>query len=51
VTLSFNYGFANIDTGETLTVEFAADGVTFVTVGTISGGGGDRRHARPEEPR
>jgi Ca2+-binding RTX toxin-like protein len=37
-TLSFDYGFANIDTGERLFVEFARDGVNFVNIGTIDGG-------------
>ena len=38
VALSFDYGFANIDTGERLTVEYARDGVNFVSIGTIDGG-------------
>jgi Ca2+-binding RTX toxin-like protein len=37
-TLTFDYGFANIDTGERLFVEFARDGVNFINIGTIDGG-------------
>ena len=36
-TLSFNYAHAGIDTGDTLRIEFAANGIDFVTLHTIAG--------------
>ena len=37
-TLSYDFGYNNIDPGETLTVQFASDGVKFVTIQTIRAG-------------
>ncbi|MCY7280103.1 MAG: hypothetical protein LH610_04260 [Sphingomonas bacterium] len=36
-TLSYVHSFSGLDTGDTLIVEFAADGVNFVTIQTIAG--------------
>ena len=36
-TLSYTYGYSGFDTGDSLTVQFAADGINFVTVQTITG--------------
>ncbi len=39
-TLSFNYAEVGFDAGETVLVQFAADGVNFTTVQTINGASG-----------
>jgi len=40
-TLSFSYDESGLDTGETLLVQFSADGTTFDTVQTINGASGE----------